>query len=282
MIKESKIAPIVLLVDNGSLRADATLQLRRLARKLGGIAGVKIHPVSLQHADNISKKWLNGQPAQLFHPLVDEYLLQGWRKFIILPLFFSKSKAITSGIFNPLVSLQTAYHDLVFQIADVICPLPKGGALLADIIYDHITSTAKKYDFPHENIVLVDHGSPLPRVTAVRKRIVSLVQKKLSKGVLLEQAVMERRQGCEYLFNGELLEEWLMNKARSGEKTVIVSLLFFFAGRHAGEGGDIDQICQHVTECYPAFKIAISPLIAEHELLLSILLTRLELAQQVI
>jgi hypothetical protein len=281
-MRESKITPVILLVDNGSLRADATLQLRVLAKKLSAVASLKIQPVSLQHADKISKNLLNDRPVQIFHTCMEDYLSQGRRRFIILPLFFGESKAITAGILNPLLLLQKGYNDLVFQITDVICPLPAGGMLLADIIYDHFVITAKKYHFPPENIVLVDHGSPLPRVTAVRKYLVSLVQKKLSKDVLLEQAVMERRKGAQYLFNGELLEEWLTSKAKNGEKTAIVGLLFFLAGRHAGEGGDIDQICQRVMKDYPAFKIAITPLIAEHELLLSILLTRLARAQRMI
>ena len=67
-----------------------------------------------------------------------------------------------------------------------------------------------------------------------------------------------------------------MKKAESGESSVIVTLLFFLAGRHAGEGGDIVQICEKAIQKYPEFKFAISPLISTHKLLISILYNRLQ------
>jgi sirohydrochlorin ferrochelatase len=276
----NKITPVILLVDNGSVRADATKQLRKLAQELGGVAGAKIHPVSLRHADRIPANLLDGELALVFNNFMDEYLLQGWRKFIILPLFFAKGRAVTALIADHLLSLQAVYADFTFHIADVIYPLPDGEPLLANIIYDQILNTAQKHKFSKKNIVLVDHGSPQKHVTKVRKHLVQAVQDKLPKATELEQAAMERRQGDKYLFNGELLQDWLVGKAKTGEKTAIVCLLFFLAGRHAGEGGDIDKICKRVMNNYPDFKIAVSPLIAEHKELVSILLARLQTAQQ--
>ena len=86
---------------------------------------------------------------------------------------------------------------------------------------------------------------------------------------------MERREGEQYDFNGVLLESWLRKKAQSGEKSAVVILLFFLPGRHAGTGGDIVEICEGIMQEYPDFKIAISPLISEHELLMPILHSRL-------
>jgi sirohydrochlorin ferrochelatase len=280
VVKDDNAMPAILLVDNGSVRADVTKQLRGLAYKLSHLSGKKIHPVSLHHADKINKHQLGGKQANILETFISDALSQGWRQFIILPLFFGYSKAVSVGITDYLASIQKKYTDVVFNIADVVYPLPQGEPLLAEIIYDHIQLTVQKYDIPTRNIVLVDHGSPLPRVTAVRKHLARAVQQKLSKEDTIEQAVMERRAGAEYFFNGELLQDWLVEKAKHGEKTAIVSLLFFLAGRHAGKGGDIDKICKSVMTIYPDFKIVITPLVSEHKQLLPLLLMRLQVAEQ--
>lgn len=280
MSSSYKAPPIILLVDNGSVRPAATKQLRKLAKKLSIIATIKVYPVSLRHADKIPANLLEGEKAQIFDTFMEEYLLQGERQFIILPLFFSASKAITELLSNQLLSFQALYHDVTYQVADVVYPLPMGEPLLAHIIYEQILATTHNAKFPKKNIVLVDHGSPQQRVTKVRKHLVRTVQEKLPKEIVLEQAVMERRQGEQYLFNGELLQDWLIRKAKAREKTAIVCLLFFLAGRHGGKGGDIDKICNGVMNEYPDFRIAICPLIAEHKALVSILLARLEAAQK--
>ncbi len=266
----------ILLVDNGSLCADATQQLRKLAQGLSVKVGKKIHPVSLRHADQIPTEQLGGKKAQVLQTFMQESLSQGQRHFIILPLFFGESKAIECLIRDYLLSLQLLFCDLSFQIADIVCPLPKGEPLLVDILYDHIMLTASKLVFPLENIILVDHGSPSPRVSAVRKHLAQSLQKKFPINIKIEQAVMERREGKKYLFNGELLRNELIKKAKAGEKTAIVSLLFFLAGRHAGTGGDIEKICASVMKHYPPFKIAICPLISAHQALISILYQRLQ------
>ena len=265
----------ILLVDNGSLCADATQQLRKLAQDLSVKAGKKIHPVSLRHADQIPTEQLGGEKAQILPTYMQEALSQGQRDFILLPLFFGESKAIEYLIQDYLLSLQLSFCDLSFQIADVVCPLPKGEPLLVDILYDHIMQTANK-GFPLENIILVDHGSPSPKVSAVRQHLAQSLQKKFPIENKIEQAVMERREGKKYLFNGELLKDTLIKKAQAGEKTAIVSLLFFLAGRHAGTGGDIEKICAAVMRHYPSFKIAICPLISEHQALIAILYQRLQ------
>lgn len=269
--------PVILITDNGSTRPNATLQLRKLADRLSTLSGEKIYPVSFQHAQRIPAEQLNDQKAQVFSDFMSQKLQQGETEFIVLPLFFGVSKAITSFIPEQMEILQAQFGHFSLDVAEVIYPLPDGDPLLEKIIYEHIMQTAENNKLPLDNIVLVDHGSPVQRVTEVRKSLANRVQQKLPRDVFLEQAVMERRPGEQYDFNGDLLKDWLIGKAKSGATAAIVVLQFFLAGRHAGKNGDIIEICDTVMNRYPQFKIAISPLIAEHPLMTEILHKRLQL-----
>ncbi len=266
---------VIMLCDNGSVRANATLQLRRLAKDLGEQSGHEIHAVSFKHADRIAAEDLHGMPAQVFRHFMTQQLTQGQRDFILLPLFFGNSKALTSFVPDEVAALKEKFGDFTVQVAEVIYPLPQGEPILTAIIDQHIHDTASKHNLPLQNLVLVDHGSPIPRVTEVRKHLAKTVQEKLPAGCQLEQAVMERREGKEYDFNGALLQDWLTEKAQAGESSAIVILMFFLAGRHAGDGGDIVEICNTVMEQNPGFKVAISPLITEHLDFVAILQKRL-------
>ena len=123
--------------------------------------------------------------------------------------------------------------------------------------------------------MLVDHGSPLPAVNAVRQHIANALTTKLPEGLRLHQAAMERRKAKEYDFNGELLEDYLTRIADAGETHASVLLLFLLPGSHAGKDGDIVQICNRVMSKHPNFKVSISPLIGENELLITCLENRL-------
>jgi len=142
-------------------------------------------------------------------------------------------------------------------------------------LYQHSKNATQEIQ-ESDNIVLVDHGSPLPAVTEVRQHISRQLKKKLPSGVQLNQAAMERRKGKAYDFNGELLEDYLSRLAKSGETQARVLLLFLLPGTHAGENGDIVQICNRVMAKYSGFKVTISPLIGENDLLIDCLSRRLE------
>lgn len=268
--------PVILLCDNGSTQPNATLQLRRLAQQLTEQTDLLIHPVSLQHANRIDASQLQGQPARVFTEFMQQQLSAGETEFILLPIFFGKSKALTSFVPDEANKLRQQYGDFNLRLAEVIYPLPNGEPLLVDIIHDHIKQTAAQHKLPLQNLVLVDHGSPIPQVTAVRQDLAQNLQNRLADGISLEQAVMERREGKEYDFNGDLLEDWLSKKAESGASSALVIMMFFLAGRHAGENGDIVQICDSVMQQYPDFKVAISPLITEHLAFVNILQLRLQ------
>lgn len=267
--------PVYLLVDNGSKKPEATLSLRELAAKLSKQTGKTFHAVSLQHADAINPSDINDIPAITFTPFLQQQLNKGEREFIILPLFFGDSRALTSFIPAQVAELEKEFGLFNIKVADAIYPLEEGEPRLAEIAYSHIQLTLSKENMTAKNVVLVDHGSPIPQITDVRKNVAIQLQSLLGTDITLGQAVMERREGHEYDFNGELLEDWLIAQAQAGVTEIIVAMLFFLPGRHAGKCGDIEEICHSVIAKFPKLKVAITPLISEHGMLLLILEDRL-------
>ena len=87
---------------------------------------------------------------------------------------------------------------------------------------------------------------------------------------------MERRQGAEYDFNGQLLGALLDSCAgQDADAVIVLAMMFISPGRHAGAGGDIEEICADAMARNPGLRVKISPLIGEHPLLIDILYDRL-------
>lgn len=272
-------SPAVLLVDNGSTRPAATLSLRAIAARLQERSGLVIHPVSLQHADRVAAAALDGRPAQVLAPALRALLDAGEREFVVLPLFFGRSRALTSFIPQQAAELASEFGPFELRQAEVLVPLPQGEPRLAQILADHVAACSRALATQATRVVVVDHGSPLPEVTAVRARVTMDLRGHLPAGVAIGQAVMERRQGSEYDFNGQLLGELLDSCADPGRDTaVVLAMMFLSPGRHAGAGGDIEQICAEAMARHPRLQVAISPLVGEHPLLLDILHDRLRAA----
>ena len=268
---------IILLVDNGSTRPEATLNLRRLALELTDRVGQEIHPVSLMHSNKIPASELNNQPAQTFEPFMRAQLEQGASAFIIIPLFFGKSRALTRFIPDHVDALQKEFGPFSVTVANELCPLPEGEPRLSRILHDHVVHVSTEKHYKPDQVILVDHGSPIPEVTDVRRHIAEELQERLGATIPLSQAVMERRQGSEYDFNGQLLEDELKKLAQDkASQTVILAMMFFSPGRHAGPGGDIEEIYRRVETDHPGLRVYPSALIAEHSLLIDIFESRLE------
>jgi len=270
-------APTILLVDNGSSRPDSTLNLRRLAQDLSRVSGRSIHPVSLQHAHKVAAAKLGGQPADTFVPFLRHRLAMGERQFQVLPLFFGRSRALTSFIPEQAQRLQAEFGPFELEVLPELSPLPQGEPRLAGILHDQAQTAARTSGLPLAQVILVDHGSPIPEVTRVRQLLAQELQARFGEGTTIHEAVMERRKGTEYDFNGPLLETALRQQAAEQPTgAVVLALLFLNPGRHAGPGGDIETICDGVRAEYPEFRIAASPLVGEHPGLVEILASRLE------
>lgn len=271
--------PVVVLVDNGSRRVAATLSLRSIAARLGAASDREIHPVSLQHSDRIPADELGGEPAQLLPGYLREQLQGGARDFVVLPLFFGRSRATTAFIPEQVALLQAEFGPFRVSQADVLVPMPEGEPRLADILADQVAQCSSRLGAEPTRVVVVDHGSPLPEVTAVRANVTMALRDRLAAGIPLGQAVMERRQGAEYDFNGQLLGDLLDSLAASDPNAVVVlAMMFISPGRHAGADGDIETICRDAMVKNPGLQVGISGLVGEHPLLIEILKSRLDAA----
>ncbi len=268
--------PSILLIDNGSRRADATRNLRRLAMQLAGRIGEPVHPVSLLHADQVAADQLDGYPAEILEPALRRLLSAGVRDVILLPLFFGPSRALTRFVPDTAAVLSREFGLFQIQTARELCPLPDGEPRLVEILAAHVEQASAVSGYPATRVVLVDHGSPIPGVTAVRTWLGERLTQRFGSGVSVGQAVMERRTGAAYDFNGLLLEELLRQMASEDRTTpVILAMLFVSAGRHAGAGGDIADIIVRVESDHSGFRVYPSPLVGSHPGLIDILLSRL-------
>ncbi len=274
---------MLLLLDNGSRRPAATLNLRRLARQLGERLGETVYPVSALHSSRIPADQLDDEPAQTLEPFLRDRVTAGERTFGVVPLFFGPSCAI--GQFIPEVAARIApdLGGFEVRVADPLCPLPDGEPRLAEILADNVrgASAASPMGDGGVDVLLVDHGSPVPAVTAVRHWLADALGQRLGNGYRVAEAVMERREGSEYDFNGRLLAEALGGMDASGDRTtashpsrVVLAMQFISPGRHAGEGGDIAEIVAEAQAKTPGLHVSTSGLIGEHPRFVDILADR--------
>tara|TARA_B100001115_G_scaffold184408_1_gene186733 strand:+ start:8308 stop:9258 length:951 start_codon:yes stop_codon:yes gene_type:complete len=237
---------IYLLVDNGSLEASATLNLRSVARIAGLLAGLEIHPVSLLHSSSVDPSLLDGEKAQVMQEFLSGDLGQSARKLQILPFFFGPSRALSEWLPEKLKIWRQGKQGREFCILD---PLHRSGddrlsIALAELCLESIRGNDLKDPF----LALVDHGTPVREVHEVREEIGGLLKERMSGRISgFSTCSMERRAGAEYDFNEPLLENLLKEK-KSGCHEMLVAQLFLSPGRHAGEGGDLEQICTAFTD----------------------------------
>jgi len=269
----------ILLVDNGSKRAASTLNLRRLAGLLSERIGEPVQPVSLLHSDHIDPEQLDGQPAETFTQALGKLLAADQRDLVLLPLFFGPTRALSRFIPESVSEVERRFGPCRLRIAPELCPLPEGEPRLVDILFDNLDQASREADIERASVVLVDHGSPNPEVNQVRRWLGARLAERLGPDVQLQEAVMERRPGSEYDFNGPLLEAVLDRIARKSHGPILLSMLFLGPGRHAGSGGDIRDICDAIQTRHPELRLHIAPLVGTHPGLIDILLSRLSEAE---
>ncbi|MEC8209448.1 MAG: CbiX/SirB N-terminal domain-containing protein [Verrucomicrobiota bacterium] len=265
-------SPIVFLVDNGSLRPQATFFLRSLADSLAKSTVLPVEAVSLLHSHKIPADELAGVPATIVKRRLRECLAAGQREFIILPLFLGPSLAVTDYLPKVVDELSGEYPQLKVRIASVIAgdnldlPDPRLAQILADQIRALQPSSNTK-------LALVDHGTPIIEVNRVRNAVGRQLASELGASVVLPCS-MERREGEAYAFNDPLLEKLGEVDDFAGGR-LILAMFFLLPGRHAGEGGDVAEICNNLISEGVFEQIQNTPLLGEHPMLLEILKDRL-------
>jgi sirohydrochlorin ferrochelatase len=270
----------IYLIDNGSLRPDATFALRTLAGQLSEQVGLKVEPVSLLHSHKVPASELEGRAARIVKSRLRESIEAGVRQFVFLPLFLGPSRAITEYLPELIEAARQSIPNLKVVIAatlagsDLNAPDPRLSAILAE----HVRQTNVEAGFVCPIVALVDHGSPSPEVNVVRnavgRQLADLLESEVQTVVACS---MERRPGPEFEFNEPLLENLgQLKTTRAGD--LIAALFFLLPGRHAGAGGDVATICDGLIEQGTYSRIETTPLIAEHPGLLDILKDRLDAA----
>lgn len=268
----------VFLVDNGSLRPGATLNLRRVAAALGERTGLPVEARSLLHSNKVPAEELDGVPASTLGPAATWRAEEGVTDMVVLPFFFGPSRALSGYLPERLGEMQEAHPEVQVRIASPLVDLQAPTDLrLARVLRDGVEEQLQQLPAGSQpSVVLADHGSPIPEVAAVRNVLAGQL------GALLEGRVrsvtpasMERREGDEYRFNEPLLEN-LLDEPGFNHGPVIVSMLFLSPGKHAGEDGDVATICADAESRNPGLATHITRLAGEHDGTLDILADRLE------
>jgi sirohydrochlorin ferrochelatase len=266
----------IFLVDNGSLRPQATLNLRRVAARLSVAWGETVHAASLLHSHKVAPDALGGEPALTLCPAAEREAARGVTDIIVVPFFFGPSRALSEYLPKRMAQLQARFPDVRVTVAPPLVDEQAPVDLrLAQILADNVrASVTPGVAF---NVVLVDHGSPAPEVTAVRNRLAGQLSVLLvDEAVGVMPASMERREGDAYRFNEPLLEEALESKALA-HGDVVLAMLFLSPGRHAGEGGDIARICAAASQRLGR-RITPTRLVGEHPDIVAILESRVHQA----
>lgn len=261
-------APATLLVDNGSLEPAATLGLRALAAKLAERVGQRVEPISLLHSSAVPAEKLGGTAAEILEPALERRLAAGQTDFLVVPLFFGPSGALTDYLPKRLAHLREKHPALTVRVA---APLfAAGDDRLARILADQVRALGS----PARRVALVDHGSPARAVTDVRNELSCQLAGQLGPAYTVAPASMERREGTAYDFCEPLLER-LLRSPGWNEGEVVVAMQFLLPGRHAGPAGDVAEICAAAeTASSGALRTAMTGLVAEHPLLVEILADR--------
>ena len=256
----------IILVDNGSYEPAATLALRGLAQEVSKLIGQPVLPVSTMHSTKIDPALLGGQPAVIFEGAVQQAKLDGIEELVVIPLFIGPSRAITEYL--PKVFADAQPGAMKLSIRDPL--FGDDGAELTGMLADNLRDTG--WIKGSGTVLLCDHGSPIPEVTACRNALATSLREEL--GLQPKELIacsMERREGAEYDFNEPLLEHALQD----AKGDAVILMLFLLPGRHAGPDGDVATIAKEHAPASLRWKL--SPLLGTHFSLPALLMMRHDL-----
>ncbi len=273
--------PVCFLFDNGSLRAESTQSLRRVAAALAGRTAREVRAVSLLHSSRVPAEELGGRPALLMEPALREFLAaEPTGAADLLPLFFGPGTALTEYVPGRVAELRRQYPAARLRLARALVdPGTPDDRRVARMLADQVRAAAEGAGWRRPKVLVVDHGSPTRAVTAVRDHLGGQLRAELAgEAEAVGVASMERRVGTEFDFNEPLLAAALrLPPFDRGE--VVVALQFLSPGRHAGPDGDIAAICLAAEAASPGLRTRMTAPLASHPLLIEVLAERLAAAQ---
>ena len=269
----------LILFDNGSYRPDATFALRRLASGLSEVLNQNVEPISLLHSCKIDPEIIGGKPASIIRRRFKEAVEDKEKHLLCIPLFLGPSLAITEYLEELIEEAKSLDSEIDIQVAaplagwDVENPDPR----LAQILADQLEALIKENALKEFDTVLVDHGSPIKKLSDLRNNIARQVGILMNKDPLKVQACsMERREGSAYAFNEPLLENIKKLPKQISGRDLIVAMFFLLPGRHAGAGGDVDDILQGLKDEGAIKDFYKTDLLGQHPMLLDILKDRVK------
>jgi len=200
--------PVSLLFDNGSLRAESTRSLRRVAASLATRLGREVRAASWLHSNRVPATELDGVPAALLGGALRELLAESPSAAVDLhPLFFGPNAVLTEHLPALLGELRASYPFARFRLAPcLVDPGQPADCRIARMLAAQVRSAAGAVGWKRPKALLVDHGSPVREVTAVRNHLGAQLRLELGDDVVaVGVASMERRPGVEFAFNEPLL-----------------------------------------------------------------------------
>lgn len=285
-------APVCVLMDNGSVKAKSTLALRATAEALQAAlgAGVEVLPVSMLHSDRVPSEQLDGSPARTLGPLLVRLAVAAGgraRAVVVVPYFFGPSNTVVKNVPRecrrvlasaPLLQVRVA-PCLVHPSTSTASSTSPTDDRVAIMLVDRVRAAIKARDLLAPRVLVVDHGSPSLLVSQARNHVAGQVRALLGSAVVsVDEACMERRAGEEYDHAGALLQQHLDALGASSSVDspvhVVVALLFLSPGRHAGEGGDIQQILDAASAKHPHVHTHTTALLGSHPSLVELLADR--------
>lgn len=269
--------PVCLLMDNGSLKAEAILNLRIIAGKLSKLTRRVIRPVSLLYSNEIDSSQLDGHSAEIFEPTVNTLASDGRYNILVIPFFFGPSRALSCYLPERINQLKKTHTHLNVRIAPCLVRTDDDENFsMAKILLNGINRVIKNKRLKYPAVILVDHGTPEIKVNEVRtflaRQLESLLKGKIR---ILAEASMERKKGKEYSFNDPLLLHQLSEKDFN-QGDVIISLFFLLPGNHAGIDGDITRICLEAERREPELRTHLTELVGADENLITLLKERVD------
>ena len=265
------------LVDNGSLRAESVLNFRRIASELSQRSGLEIIPASLLHSSKVPAEELDGIAAVNLERRMKQFLEAGEREFTLIPFFIGPSAAIVDYFPKRLARLREKYGETrMVRTNFLYMEGEQEPDTLSKILEEGVRKVIDSESLECPKVALVDHGSPLATVTAVRDALAVELAESLGNEVeCVAASSMERREGDEYAFNEPLLER-LLDEPGWRYGPVVICMVFLSPGRHAGPEGDVAGICEDAKAGHPKLKTYMTELMGLNPRIIPLLARRLE------